>query len=129
MSKLQNIEIKTVLHKDQRYETVGDWFDGPANKLIITVSSMGQRKYELLVAVHELIEALLCQERGISQSKVDGFDKAYEKQRAQGDTSEPGDSPEAPYRKEHFFATSVERLLAAELGVDWKAYEDAVNAL
>ena len=35
----------------------------------------------------------------------------------------------APYRKEHFFATNLERLLAAELKVDWFEYDRYVDAL
>lgn len=37
--------------------------------------------------------------------------------------------PNAPYRKEHFFATSLERLFSAELDVDWQEYERFVDAL
>jgi hypothetical protein len=36
---------------------------------------------------------------------------------------EPGDSSEAPYHKEHVFATKIERMIADELGVDWDVYE------
>jgi hypothetical protein len=60
---------------------------------------------------------------------VDVFDMAYEKTRPDGDDSEPGDSPDAPYRNEHFFATSIERLIAAEFGVDWMLYESHINEL
>jgi hypothetical protein len=81
------------------------------------------------VALHELIEVTLCEERGITCEQVDAFDKAYERTRPKGDESEPGDSPDAPYRKEHFFSTSIERLMAAELGVDWAKYDEAIYKL
>jgi hypothetical protein len=42
---------------------------------------------------------------------------------------EPGDHPDAPYKREHCFATGIERLLAAELGVDWTAYEHTLDTL
>jgi hypothetical protein len=42
---------------------------------------------------------------------------------------EPGDHEHAPYRREHFFATNLERLLSAELGVDWFEYDRDVDAL
>ncbi len=124
-----NIKLVTIPHEEQRYPTVGDWVVNGDN-LYISVSKMDDPRYELLVAVHELVEVLLCKERGIPQELVDKFDMEYEASRSEWDTtSEPGDAASAPYRKEHFFATSIERLLAAELGVDWKKYEAAVEAL
>lgn len=145
-----NINIKTIPHSEQVYPTVGDWrfheaFEDtitstayfPTRKakikidpfLEISVSNMNNWKYELLVAVHELIEVALCKDRGITQGDVDWFDKRFEKNRKEGNIDEPGDDPKAPYRKEHFFATSIERLLASELGVDWKKYDDKINSL
>ena len=124
-----NVKIVTIPHEEQRYPTVGDWVVNGDN-LYISVSKMSDPRYELLVAVHELVEVLLCKERGISQELVDKFDMEYEASRSEWDTtSEPGDAAGAPYKKEHFFATTVERLLAAELGVDWEKYEAEVQAL
>jgi hypothetical protein len=90
---------------------------------------MTDPRYEQLVALHELVEVLLCKKRGITQKSVDAFDKAFEKARKPGNVDEPGDDPKAPYRKEHFFSTNVERLMAAELGVDWNKYDDEVESL
>lgn len=118
-----NITIKTIPHAEQRYETVGDWWFDEAGNLEIRVSNMGNWKHEALVAFHELAEVLLCRDRGISAEAVDMFDERYK-----GD-GEPGDQPDAPYRKEHFFATTVERMLCAEFREDWAEYDDAVNAL
>lgn len=122
------IIIETIPHKDQRYETVGDWFweDGD---LRIRVSELGNWKYEACVAVHELVEVLLCKSDGVQQQDVDAFDMQYEKDRQEGDESEPGDDNLAPYRKQHCVATGVERVLAAELGLSWKEYDAAINAL
>ena len=124
-----NIEIKTILHRQQRYSTIGDWTILPDGSLKISVSDMGNDDYAFLVAVHELCEVWLCKKRGITQKAVDTFDIIFEQNRAEGDESEPGDHPDAPYRKEHFFATSIERLLAAELGVDWAKYDKTVVEL
>ena len=124
-----NVKIVTIPHEEQRYPTVGDWVVNGDN-LYISVSKMSDPRYELLVAVHELVEVLLCKERGIPQELVDKFDMEYEASRSEWDaTSEPGDAAGAPYKKEHFFATTVERLLAAELGVDWEKYGAEVQAL
>lgn len=42
---------------------------------------------------------------------------------------EPDDQRSAPDCREHFFATNLERLLAAELDVDWFQYDEYVNGL
>lgn len=139
------IIIETIPHQDQQYETVGDWRRDPDGTLRIRVSDMGNEKYALLVALHELVEVSLCEDRGITTEEVDDFDKRFEAARA-GDgrmlvsialnqsveidkEGEPGDDPRAPYRKEHFFATNIERQMALELGVDWAEYDAAVMSL
>lgn len=121
-----NIVITTIPHDKQRYPTVGDWEFFGDEQLVIRISEMGNWKYEVLVALHEMIEVLLCKDRNIKQEDVDKFDIFYEHNRPEGDVSEPGDSPQAPYRKEHFFATNIERLMAAELNVDWGEYDKTV---
>ena len=116
------IRIKSIPYKEQRYPTCGDWqFAG--DHLIIRVSDLGDWRMEYLVADHEVREALLCRHRGITEKQVDEFDLAFK------GPGEPGDDPQAPYKREHFFATSIERLTAAELDVDWAEYEGKLNAL
>jgi hypothetical protein len=126
---MDKINIETIPHDQHRYETVGDyWIDENGVKQL-RVSDMQNSDYEFLVALHELIEQKLCEKRGISEQAITEFDIVFEKTRQDGDDSEPGDNQFAPYRKEHFFATNIERLMAAELGVDWKAYDDTVMNL
>lgn len=73
-----NITIQTILHEQQAYDTPGNWrFDQNGN-LLIEVSAMGDWRYELLVALHELIEVGICKHRGISQEAVDAFDIQYD---------------------------------------------------
>ena len=122
------IIIETIPHKRQRYETCGDWYFRKG-VLHIKVSKMSDWRREMLVAVHELVEVLLCKDRGITTAEVDAFDKAFEKARAPGNEDEPGDDPKAPYRKEHFFATNIEALMSAEYGINWQEYEKKINAL
>jgi hypothetical protein len=71
------------------------------------------------------IEAYLAIHAGVSPEAVDKFDKAYEAHRKQGDDSEPGDDPKAPYYQ---IATGIERTLAVELGVDWSVYDREVSS-
>ena len=123
------ITIETIPHADQRYPTVGDWlFIGePPTELRIRVSGMDDWRMEALVAVHELVEALLCRARGIDEEAVTAWDKAFEPKRRR--QIEPGDHPLAPYHREHQSATAIERLLCAEFGIDWAEYESKVDAL
>jgi len=122
------ITIRVIDHKDQRYETCGDW-QFTDYGLLITVSKMGDFRKEMCVAVHELCEVLMCMHKGISQHDVDKFDMAYEENRREGDDSEPGDSPLAPYNRQHIVATVIERILAHELDIDWVEYEETINKL
>jgi hypothetical protein len=141
--------IRTIPHGTQRYSTVGDYFDHSDVHLNIevVVSDMGDQRMEFLVGIHEAIEAGLMKFAGIPLQASTDFDVPYEAdrdlaleasfRRAAGfgcpcditPTSEPGDDIHAPYYRAHQFATAVERMLAVELGVDWKAYEDRCNSL
>jgi hypothetical protein len=122
------IEIKTIPHNSQRYDTVGDWWTDEEG-WHIRVSELGDWRYQFLVAFHEMLELAWCKRRGVKQADVDAFDMDYEKNRKPGDFSEPGDDPKAPYREGHHLATLVERFAAMVLGVSWDAYEAAVNGL
>jgi hypothetical protein len=154
------VTIGTAQHKHQRYDTVGDW-QTVEDRLIITVSEMPDWRYMALVAAHELVEAILCLHRGISEEEVTAWDKQFAEDRARErkvmeerldelrarvgegpademdlildladfDLMEPGDHPSCPYEREHNFAARVERMIAQELGVDWDAYEKALEAL
>ncbi len=122
------ITIQDIPHKSQRYETCGDYF-GPWSNFKVYVSRMKDWRYIALVGVHEVVEALICRHMGIKESDITKFDKAFEKAREEGNMDEPGDDPNAPYRRAHFIATNIERQLADALGVDWKQYEDAINKL
>ena len=124
------MHIETIPHESQRYRTVGDYWCDESGIEQIRVSEMMDWRYEVLVAVHEIIEMALTRQRGIPEEGITEFDVKFEQNKDQGLVSgEPGDNINAPYRKEHFFATNVERLVAAELGVDWFEYDRYVDAL
>ncbi len=118
------LQIEVIPHGEQRYNTVGDWqfFGG---ELVVKVSDTGDRHQNLLVGLHEVVEAFLCQARGVKESDVDAFDKTFERESVE----EPGEDPQAPYHREHMAADVVERFLALELGVDWRGYTKAVDGL
>lgn len=127
-----NVKIETVPHKSQRYPTVGDWYFDAKGNLTIKVSALGDWRFEMLVAVHELIEVLQCKNRGITQESVDWFDKGFEAGRrmmAPKSEVEPGEAKEAPYRDAHQFAEKVEEALAKKLDVIWSKYSDKVLSM
>lgn len=139
-------------HAAQEYETAGDYSDGPDRSYRIRVSSLNDEKMEFLVAIHELVEFALCRAAGIRPEETTQFDVLYERarieRRVDGTStadaellhrfgcqcdidkfSEPGDDQHAPYYAEHQYATSVERMMAAGMGVPWNEYEERVFAL
>lgn len=125
------INIQTIPHAKQRYETVGDYWvkDGV---LEIRVSELPDWRYELLVAIHELAEYYFCKNDGVSERSIYRFDVKYENARARGkytSDQEPGDDPDAPYTKQHQFATIIERTAAMALGVSWGKYNAACVSL
>jgi len=113
------ITIDFIPHLEQRYNTCGDWVLDQNGDLNIHVSRMSSTKREQLVAVHELVEALLCLNDGITQEEVDAFDISYRDL-----AGEQGDAPNAPYREQHCLATGVERVLAAVMHEQWLDYEN-----
>jgi hypothetical protein len=124
-----NVTIKIIRHDQQNYSTAGDWRFDENGDLVIKVSKLSDWRFEMLVAHHEFTEALLCKHRGITTESVDAFDKAFEAVRTNNNEDEPGNEPTAPYVKEHCTATGIERIMAAELGVSWKHYEETLSKL
>lgn len=127
-----DVRIKVIPHRKQPYPTAGYWeFDRHGN-LLITVSEMGSENSEMLVAIHELVEAVLCRNQGISGDDVTAFDVDFEKRRAADPAignKEPGDDPAAPYFRAHQDAMLIEIYLANRLGVNWFAHEANLHKL
>jgi len=121
---IKHIKITVIPHELQRYATVGDW-QITGDTLHIDVSDLGDYRMNFMVGIHEAVEALLCHASGITQARVDAFDIAFEKNRPLLCIDEPGDDDRAPYFKQHQLATSVERMLGAEMGVSWNEYDRA----
>lgn len=118
------IQMRTVSQAEQRYETVGDWFekDGQAH---IVATDLGNPLFNFLLMVHELIEYWLCKVWGITDEECVAFDKEWEKYpHPRG--AEAGNDPRAPYHWPHVFANLVERFLCFVLRVDYLAYDEAV---
>lgn len=118
------ILIESIPHKDQRYDTCGDYQDFTSH-IYISVSELPDKREMLLIAIHELIEWALCDANWprITNETIDAFDLAY-----RGDR-EPGDDTNAPYYTQHQIATGIERILAADMGVPWAVYEGHIKEL
>ncbi len=122
------IYVEVIPHKCQRYPTVGDWQHLPGG-LHVSVSDTGDRTSNFLVAIHEIVEAFLCDVNGVSEQDVDEFDMLFEKNREDGCLNEPGDSPKAPYHVQHKVADLVERMVALQAGVNWEKHCERIEAL
>lgn len=118
-----NVLIKVIPHAEQRYPTLGDWYFDERGDLNIAVSASGDWRSDMLVAVHELVEVILCKNDGIPQQQVDAFDKAHL------DSEEPGDELDAPYRDQHCQAMAVERMIAAAMKYPWAEHEAKLEAV
>jgi hypothetical protein len=125
-----NINFKTIPHDKHRYETCGDyWYDTGTDTLELRVSEMKDPRMEVLVAVHEIVEAELCRQDGVDYSAIDRFDKRFEANRKRGNEDEPGDDTRAPYYSQHHKATAIERTLCEFFGIKWADYEKAILEL
>lgn len=112
------IDIQSVPAEHQRYDTAGDWYyeQSDPNHLSIVTTQHPDWRFSFLVALHELVEAALCKQAGITQAMVDEFDMTHEY------LDDPGMSLDAPYHKQHLAAATVEYNIARELGVDVTKY-------
>ena len=123
-----NIHIQVIPKTSMRANVDGaDWYWDEQEDLQVRVCPMSDWRYETLLAIHEAVEAIMCKHNGVSQESVDLFDLEYDIQHPEETDCEAGDDPAAPYVREHCFATAIERILCAELGVSWRKYDDELN--
>lgn len=108
-------------HRKQRYDTCGDWFN-KGTHFTFNISKLPDWRYEALILIHEQIEAFLCAQRGIKEKDVTEFD-------IESGHPDPGSLKNAPYHKEHQFATKIEKLLAKEMGISWRDYNTKLDLL
>lgn len=124
-----NIIVKVIPNDQHRPGISGaDWYFDQDGTLQVRVSKMSDERFELALAVHELVEAILCRHNGVLQSTVDEYDIEFEAKNPQAKI-EAGDQSDCPYAKEHSLASAAERIVSAELGVPWKQYDNELNKL
>ncbi len=123
------IIIETIPHKSQRYPTVGDYWKDKKGVYHITVSDTGVDVYNKMIAIHELVEMVMVEWKGIPEWMITEFDKKFEEKRKKGNIDEPGFDPKAPYKNEHAIAAAVELIMCGHLNLSFKDYDDKVNKM
>lgn len=103
-----NFDIKIIPDAKHRYMTAGDYFY-KNGEWKIRVSNSLDNDGQFAVIIHEMIELYLTQKHGITEQTIKEYDLKHK------DLEEPGDSPNAPYHKEHAFATIIEKLVLKEI--------------
>jgi hypothetical protein len=114
------IAIITIDPSENRYGTVGDWIFAENGDLLVTTTRCGNKDTELLVALHELVEAYLCQRDGIDEEIVSAWDIAHP------DAEEPAEVEGSPYFNQHACAIEVEKVICKHLGIDWEEHQQRV---
>ena len=123
-----NVHILVIPEHEHRANISGaDWFFDAQGDLQVRVSKLSDWRREMCLAFHEAFEAVLCRHNGVSQQAVDAFDHHYDNTHASDLNA--GDDPLAPYAHEHTLATAVERIMAGELRVQWKEYDDELASI
>ena len=124
-----NIFVKVISEIEHRpCASGGDWFFDDNGDLQVRVTKMSNWRRETILALHEVCEAVLCKHNGVSQADVDAYDAEYMK-RSPDSFMDAGDSPTAPYTREHGFASAVERLMATEMDTNWSDYAHELETL
>jgi hypothetical protein len=120
---VKTIEVRTLPHVIQRYDTVGDYQEVDDGRAVMfRISAMPDWRSEAAVAVHELVEYFLVKRSRIPLQAIDAWDFDH------ADAEEPGEVADCPYGTQHCFAESIERLLVAQLGLTWAQHGENVNA-
>ena len=102
-----------------------DWFWDRDENLQVQIAPMSDWRREVMLGIHEVVEALICKHTGVSQKAVDDFDKEYDA--THSTDCNAGDDPLAPYDRAHTLATCCERALAFALDVQWGEYDSELS--
>jgi hypothetical protein len=117
-----DVMIKIVPRHEMRPNVDGaDWYFDEQGNLQVRINPLSDWRMEMLLGVHEAVEAVMCKHNGVTVASVDAFDIEYDK--THSTDLNAGDDPAAPYSHEHCLATAIERILCAELDVNWFEYD------
>ena len=115
---MKKIVMEVIPHLNQRYDTLGDYWEDADGTWNFRVSDMGDWRYNFSVLLHEFVEYALMKHKGITEQAVLDFDLAVKPDSAYAD--DPGFDPAAPYHDEHVYADCMERLIAPHLGMQFE---------
>jgi hypothetical protein len=115
------IEIRIVPKEQTRFKDlyVGDYYY-EGDKVIITAVDTGNKVRDRIVALHELVEFIITDYKGITEEEILEFDKMFEQETKEGQHNpddEPGDDHRAPYIIAHQFSTIIEQLVLNHLNI------------
>lgn len=115
----KEINIKIIPHGLMRFPSqYGDYWVDERGVLQVRVSEYADPRDARDIAIHEILEAWRCAEKGISFEAIDRFDQVH------ADHRDPGLLPNAPYHLEHIQSMEVEYLIARQDGRDFsEVYE------
>lgn len=126
------INIEFIPHRDQRYDTVGDWWLDDDDVLQIRASRMDE-PYSALVALHEIVEALvegirITGDLRVTRRMVEATDQ-WDKHFGEFTQREPGYAPACPVYRGHMIASAVEHMVAMLVEIDYNDYEAKIADL
>ena len=108
----------------------GTWkFDNDTLRIIIP--KLEDWREESILATHLLIEALICRANNVLPSSMDKYAELFNRKQTSllvGSDVDMEDEPNCPWSYEHCLARSVERMLAAVIGVPWFDYLDSLRS-
>lgn len=117
----KRINIQIIPHGLMRDQSqYGDYWIEADGSLQIRVSEYFDPRDARDIAIHELLEAWRCAERGVDFKAIDQFDLAHT------DHPDPGLLPNSPYHAEHIQSMQVEYLIAQQDGRDFSVVYAAV---
>ena len=128
MKHLPIIRIKVIPHSEQKYDTVGDYWQTKNGNWEMRISEMTP-EYELAVIEHELAEMVRTIRDGVKWSDVDKFDTETVYLVDPDNISDPGLSRKAPYHKQHMLSDKIERLIIKQDGGTWEDYNDYLDKM
>src|SRR6266849_3414976 len=108
--RFPNIYIRIIPMEEQRFTTLGDWFEIARGSYQIILTQMDDWRHIALVLVHELTELIICWRDHVTTAQADEFDQLWEIELQEGIQSpsvEAGFDKRCPYRKGHIWGVRM----------------------
>lgn len=114
--EIKEIVIKIINHKDQRYDTWGDYWIEDDGTVQFRISRFENSYNVMPLLVHEFLEFWRCMAEGIKEPDITDYDLAHL------EDDDPGMNLDAPYHKEHLQSMGIERFICMQDGIDFETY-------